>query len=87
MNFLQRAFSRETPRTDEKYERAMRLSQEVRDTLRETAEDPFTVIALDLARGVFQNGADPALVADAYEVLQEAKIFHGNEAAEPPKDS
>lgn len=84
MNFLQRAFTRSEPSTavDEKYEHAMRLSEEVRATLRETAEDPFTVIALDLARGVFQGGADPALVADAYQAIQESKVFHG-----PPKDT
>jgi hypothetical protein len=86
MNFFQRAFSKEAPRTDEKYERAMRLSEEVRDTLRKTAEDPFTAIALDIARGVLEDGADPALIADVYEQIQEANIFHSDKPA-APKDT
>lgn len=78
MNFMQRVFpSRIAPSDDDKFDEAMRLSREVQDTLQKTSEDPFTVIALDLARSVFQGGADPALVADAYEAQQEAKIFYG----------
>jgi hypothetical protein len=83
MNFLQRAITRSDPAAvDAKYERAMALAGEVRDMLRETAEDPFTVVALDLARAALREGADPALVADAYEQQQEAKIFLGEGSAE-----
>lgn len=78
MNFLQRALTSERPsQADTKYHEAMRLASEVREMLRDTVEDPFTVVALDIAREVLREGADPALVADAYEANQEAKIYQG----------
>jgi len=65
---------------EDKYERAIQLADEVSGTIKDrtTGGDPFTVIALDLLRlAVSDGGVDPALVAEAFEIQQEAKIYRG----------
>lgn len=61
--------------SDEKYHRAVELSDELIKTMREQNEssDPFRA----LLAGLFLQHHDPKLVADAYEISQEAKIFRG----------
>jgi hypothetical protein len=63
---------------DEKYARAMILTNEVEQTMREKAASPDPIRAL-LADMFLQNH-DVALVADAYEMMQESRIFKGPES-------
>lgn len=59
--------------TSEKFDRAMILADEVTRLMRErdVQRDPFKPILADL---LFQTH-DPALVADAYEISQESRIY------------
>lgn len=60
---------------DGKYARAMALTSEVEEKMRERAASPDPVRAM-LADMWFQNH-DVALVADAYEASQESRIYKG----------
>jgi hypothetical protein len=57
------------------YSRAIKLADEVIQSMRERANqrDPLKAVLADL---LFQQH-DPALVADAYEMSQEARIYKG----------
>ena len=61
--------------SSDKYDQAMNMADEVTRLLREKDRDPFKAVLADL---LFHNH-DPALVADAYEISQEARIYKGNE--------
>lgn len=61
--------------SSEKYDQAMSMADEVTRLLREKDRDPFKAVLTDL---LFHTH-DPALVADAYEISQEARIYKGNE--------
>lgn len=63
---------------DASYDRAMRLTDEVRSQIRERAQSthPFRRVMVDLLLGP-QAVVDTALIADAFEISQEARIFHG----------
>lgn len=70
----------------EKYERAVAMTKEVHDIVREriNKQDPFTAISLDLLRQALSvEGVDMALVADSYEMHQEAKLFYGKDRRKP----
>ncbi len=60
---------------DAKYERAMQLSDEVVAKMRErtASPDPFRSMMAD----IFFQHHDIALIADAFEAQQEAKIYKG----------
>lgn len=62
---------------DEKYVRAMILTNEVEQKMRERAASPDPIRAL-LADMFLQNH-DIALVSDAFEAMQESRIFKGPE--------
>lgn len=68
--------------TDVAYHRTMRLADEVSDKIRERAESqsPFRAALSEMLLG--QRPADPVLIADAFEVAQESRIFRG-----PPNGS
>lgn len=61
----------------EKYERAISLADEVTRMMRSRAvqRDPLKAVLADL----FFATHDPALVADAFEISQEARIYRGTE--------
>jgi hypothetical protein len=63
------------PPHDDKYERAIALTDEVTEKMRERAAspDPFRSLMADL----FMQHHDIALVADAFEVAQESRIYQG----------
>lgn len=63
------------PREREAFRRAMALADEVTLLMRDRAvrRDPLKVMLVDL---LFHNH-DPALVADAFEMSQEARIYKG----------
>ncbi len=63
---------------DDSFDRAMHLTQEVRDLIKERAKSahPFRQVLGDLLLRP-QANVDVALLADAYEMSQEARIFHG----------
>lgn len=60
-----------------KYEQAIDLSDELIKKMRERANqrDPFKAVLADL----FFQQHDPALIADAFEVSQESRIYKGPE--------
>lgn len=62
---------------DEKYARAMILTNEVEQTMREKAAspDPFRSLLADM----FLQNHDVPLIADAFEAIQESRIFKGPE--------
>jgi hypothetical protein len=62
---------------NEKYERAISLADEVTRLMRsrEVQRDPFKVVIAEL----FFQTHDPALIADAFEISQEARIYRGSE--------
>jgi hypothetical protein len=61
----------------EKYDQAMVMADEVERLMRqrEMQRDPYRPVLVDL---LFQ-AHDPALVADAYQISQESRIYRGNE--------
>ena len=61
----------------EKYERAISLADEVTMLMRsrEVQRDPLKVVIAEL----FFQTHDPALIADAFEMSQEARIYRGRE--------
>lgn len=63
--------------TDAKFQRALAATEEVTEAMREKAASPDPIRAL-LADMFLQNH-DIALVADAYEASQEARIYKGPE--------
>lgn len=77
MNFVQWFSGKPAHQTNEKYEHAIRLTDEVTDKMRERAAspDPFRALMADL----FLQHHHIALVADAFEVSQESKIYRGPE--------
>lgn len=58
-----------------KYEQAIDLADELTKKMRERSNqhDPFKAVLADL----FFHTHDPTLVADAYEISQEARIYKG----------
>ena len=62
----------------DKYSHAIDLADEVTQLMRERAvqRDPFKVVLGEL----FFHTHDPALIADAYEISQEARIYKGDAA-------
>jgi hypothetical protein len=64
-------------RGHEKYERAISLADEVTRLMQSRAvqRDPFKAVLADL----FFTTHDPALIADAFEMSQEARIYRGTE--------
>lgn len=60
----------------EKADRAISLADEVTRLMRDRAvqRDPLKVVLVDL----FFHTHDPALIADAFEMSQEARIYKGN---------
>lgn len=63
--------------TDIAYYRAMRLADEVTNKIRERAgsQSPFREALAEMLLG--RTPDDPALIADAFEVVQESRIFKG----------
>ena len=61
----------------EKYDRAISLADEVTGLMRSRAvqRDPFKAVLADL----FFTTHDPALIADAFEISQESRIYRGRE--------
>lgn len=61
----------------DKYTHAIDLADEVTQLMRDRAvqRDPFKAVLSDL----FFQTHDPALIADAYEVSQESRIYKGHE--------
>jgi hypothetical protein len=61
----------------EKYERAISLADEVTGIMRSRSvqRDPLKAVLADM----FFATHDPALVADAFEISQEARIYRGTE--------
>lgn len=68
--------------TDAAYHRTMRLADEVSDKIRERAgsQSPFRAALSEMLLG--KRPDDPVLIADAFEVAQESRIFRG-----PPNGS
>jgi hypothetical protein len=66
-----------TPNGHEKYDHVINLADELTEIVRERANrrDPFKAVLADL----FFQGHDPALIADAYEMSQESRIYRGPE--------
>lgn len=62
---------------DVKYEKAISLADEVTVKMRERANSihPFRSALSDMLLG--HAPADPVLMADAYETLQESRIYRG----------
>lgn len=63
--------------SDARYERAVKLADEVTEKVRESARAPHPfrgVVTEIIRRGANSN---PRLIADAYEALQESRIFLG----------
>lgn len=63
--------------SDARYERAVKLADEVTEKVRERGKiaHPFRSVVSELiSRGAVSN---PRLIADAYEALQESRIFLG----------
>jgi hypothetical protein len=60
----------------DKFQRAIKLADEVTFIMRSRAvqRDPFKAVLSEL----FFHSHDPALVADAYEISQEARIYKGD---------
>jgi len=63
------------PKERDAFNRAIALADEVTQLLRDRAarRDPLKAILADL---IFHNH-DPALIADAFEMSQEARIYKG----------
>lgn len=63
------------PKHRDSFRRAMALADEVTQLMRDRAvrRDPLKAVLTDL---LFHNH-DPALVADAFEMSQEARIYKG----------
>jgi len=63
------------PEDRDAFRRAIALADEVTQLMRERASrrDPLKVVLVDL---LFHNH-DPALIADAFEMSQEARIYKG----------
>lgn len=63
---------------DARVDQAIALTKEVSDKIRERANSihPFRGVLTDLLIGP-QAVVDVTLIADAYEMSQEARIFHG----------
>lgn len=63
--------------SDAKYERAMRLADEVTEKVRESARapNPFKSVVTELVRR--GGSSNPRLIADAYEAMQESRIYLG----------
>ena len=61
---------------NEKYERAIGLADEVTRLVRsrEVQRDPLKVVVAEM----FFHTHDPALIADAFEISQEARIYKGS---------
>jgi hypothetical protein len=61
------------------YSHAISLADEVTQLMRDRAvqRDPFKVVLGEL----FFHTHDPALIADAYEISQESRIYKGPDAA------
>lgn len=61
---------------DASYAEAMQVAGEVKNQIRERAQsaNPFRKVLAEMLLG---HPDDPALIADAFEVTQEARIFHG----------
>ncbi len=64
-------------KSDLKYEAAMKLVDEVTDLVRKNAAsaNPFRPVLVEMLVG--SEPPDPALIADAFEIIQEAQIFKG----------
>lgn len=60
-----------------KADQAINLADELTEKMRQRANqrDPFKAVLADL----FFQAHDPALIADAYEISQEARIYKGPE--------
>ncbi len=57
----------------DEFHRAMALADEVTQLIRERRRDPFRSVLADL----LLHQHDPALIADAFEMSQEARIYKG----------
>lgn len=63
----------------DKFQRVIDLADEVTQLMRDRAvqRDPFKTVLSEL----FFHTHDPALIADAYEISQEARIYKGDAGA------
>ncbi len=63
------------PKAREEFQRAMDLTGEVIQLVRDRSfqRDPMKLVLVEM---IFHNH-DPALIADAYEMSQEARIYKG----------
>lgn len=74
---ISRSLSENAGMSDARYGHAMQLTDEVSDRIRERAgsKSPFRTVLAEMLLG--RSPDDPALIADAFQVTQEARIFHG----------
>lgn len=77
LNRIRGAFAPKPDPVDAKLDTAIRIADEVTAQIRERAKapSPFRAALADMLLGV--QPADPVLIADAYEMAQEALIYRG----------